>query len=185
MKGPAYGRRVNVRAIAGGRLFPSSSFIFLFLRRPSTIIFVWRKDAVGLGAGVSNLVRCSVVLIPGHGSYPSSVIAGPSPGGGGFLRSTDSGFSYREEETYAAPSLPALGSEGGGFQSYALSVMRPVVLWVVATSLWRNSMKLSAEWLSVEEKFGFGGGFRSDETRCMVVVFRRCSDAVVVKSRHR
>ncbi|KAH0889627.1 hypothetical protein HID58_052056 [Brassica napus] len=98
---------------------------------------VWRKDAVGLGAGVSNLVRRSVVLIPGHGSYPSSVVAGPSPGGGGFLRSTDSGFSSREEETYAAPSSPALDSKGGGFQSYALSVMRPIILWVVATSLWR------------------------------------------------
>ena len=90
---------------------------------------------------MSNLVRRSVVLIPGHGSYPSSVVAGPSPGGGGFLRSTNSGFSYREEETYAAPSSPALGSEGGGFQSYALSVMRPVVLWVVATSLWRVRLR--------------------------------------------
>ncbi|KAH0920805.1 hypothetical protein HID58_020823, partial [Brassica napus] len=107
--------------------------------RPCLIVLrwfsVWRKDAVGLGAGVSNLVRRSVVLIPGHGNYPSSVVAGLSPGGGGLRRSTDSGLSSREEETYSAPSSPALGSEGGGFQSYALSVMRPVVLWVVATSL--------------------------------------------------
>lgn len=103
---------------------------------------------------MSNLVRRSVVLILGHGSYPSSVVAGPSPGGGGFLRSTDSGFSSREEETYAAPSSPALGSEGGGFQSYALSVMRPVVLWVVATSLWRVKLRcgflvVRFQWLAV------------------------------------
>ncbi|CAN7069245.1 unnamed protein product, partial [Brassica oleracea var. botrytis] len=80
------------------------------------------------------------------GSYPSSVVAGPSPGGGGFLRSTDSGFSSREEETYAAPSSPALGSEGGGFQSYALSVMRPIILWVVATSLWRVKLRCGFWW---------------------------------------
>ncbi|KAH0910437.1 hypothetical protein HID58_033758 [Brassica napus] len=105
MAGPAYGRRVSVRAVAGGRLLPSSSLIFFPLRRPSTIalsklwiwfIFlrwfsVWREDAVGLGAGVSNLVRGSVVLIPGHGSYPSSVVAG----------------LLREVEAFADPPTPA------------------------------------------------------------------------------
>ncbi|WZY69282.1 hypothetical protein YC2023_001522 [Brassica napus] len=103
--GPTYGRRVSVRTVAGGRLLPSNSFIFCSLRRPSTIalsklwiwfIFlrwfsVWREDAVGLGAGVSNLVRRSVVLIPGHGSYPSSVVAG----------------LLREVEAFADPPTPA------------------------------------------------------------------------------
>ena len=103
-----------------------------------------------------------------------------------------------------------MAPEGGGAQSSALSVLEPVVLWVVATSsccvkLWcgscrhdgcagsvvrgflladdisKNSMKLSAVRLRVEEKFGFGGGspyLSSDETRCTVVVLR-CGDGQV------
>ncbi|KAH0853721.1 hypothetical protein HID58_007948, partial [Brassica napus] len=197
-----FGRRVSVRAVAGARLLPSSSFIFFFLHRPSMIVFVWRKDAVGLGAGVSNLVRSFVVLIPGDGSYSSSVVAGFSPGGGGFLRSTDAGFSSREKETYSAPSSPALGSGGWklsklcpvGYETRCLVVVDLVGAvsvvrgFLLADEISKSSMKLSAEWLSVEGKFGFGGGSRylsSDELRCMVVVLRRCSDAAMVKSKHR
>ncbi|KAH0903988.1 hypothetical protein HID58_043491, partial [Brassica napus] len=163
--GPAYGRRVSDRAITGAR------------------------------PGASKLVRLFVFLIPGGGSYPSSTDAGLSfreeetysaptspafsPGGRGFLRSTDVGLSFREEETYSAPTSPALGS--GGWR-----ISKLCTVGIGTRCL--NSMKLSAVRLRVEEKFGFGGGspyLSSDETRCTVVVLRRCSDAAMVKSRRR
>ncbi|KAF3531925.1 hypothetical protein DY000_02042012 [Brassica cretica] len=124
------------------------------------------------------------------GSYPSSVIAGlfsgrwrlsqihrrrlEFPGRGDLLSSDFAGSWLRRLRCGSCRHDGCAGSVVCGF--------------LLADDISKNSMKLSALRLRVEEKFGFGGGspyLSSDETRCTVVVLRRCSDAAMVKSRHR
>ncbi|CAN7124845.1 unnamed protein product [Brassica rapa subsp. narinosa] len=81
---------------------------------------------------------------------------------------------FREVEAFSDPPTPAsvpgkrrltqlrlrrlLAPEGGGFQSYALSVMRPVVLWVVATSSWCVKLSCGSWWCGFSgSRFPYGG----------------------------
>ncbi|CAN7044363.1 unnamed protein product [Brassica rapa subsp. trilocularis] len=80
----------------------------------------------------------------------------------------------REVEVFSDPPMPAsvpgkrrltqlrlrrlLAPEGGSFQSYALLVMRPVVLWVVATSLWCVKLSCGSCWCGFSgSRFPSGG----------------------------
>ncbi|KAG5383325.1 hypothetical protein IGI04_034795 [Brassica rapa subsp. trilocularis] len=56
-----------------------------------------------------NDLATRLVLVPGDGGYPRSVVVGFFSGGGSLLRFTIAGSSFREGETHLSPPSPAFG----------------------------------------------------------------------------
>ncbi|KAH0924649.1 hypothetical protein HID58_016905 [Brassica napus] len=139
--GPAYGRRVSDRAIAG-TLFSSFKVSFLlFLRFLSSIALskLWFWPSLRLRGGSASGVKTRSYggsrrwkdvspdqgSIPGGGGFYSSVVAGLSPGGGGFVNSVVAGLVSGMERLTQLRRRRLLSPEGRGSQSSTLPAWNP------------------------------------------------------------
>ncbi|KAF3586074.1 hypothetical protein F2Q69_00032569 [Brassica cretica] len=115
--GPAYGRRVSTRAVAGA--LSLSSKLFLLAPSPPSC---QRPPCPSSGtATIPN--GGSALGMEGNIDPSSSVYAG----GGGLLRSTVADFSFREGEFPSAPPSPAFSYGEWRLASSALPLRNPTM----------------------------------------------------------
>ena len=137
--GPAYGRRVSVRAVAGAHFLPfkmflsaspSSSLTFrLVWALFQSLVFVvarfWSKDAVAGRTSARKVSPSDQGSNPGGGGSYSSIAAGLSPGDGGLLSSVAAGCVAGKGRLTQLCRRWLLFPKGGSSQSSALSAWYP------------------------------------------------------------